>query len=338
MPAWRLYDTHCHLSQMANAEDVAHEAADLGLAIFDCRVEPSEFPATCETLGGFSNVAVGAGLHPWWILSARRDVEQANAAGEQAELSDSLDAAADVAPNPGRASNASSGIEPNDLADEQMMLSSCSVAGEDAGFQPHQPSSARSSENQVRELVERAREARYIGEVGLDFSAKHAHSREQQVHAFDELCKTLAEHPLPGRVLSIHAVQSAATVLDILEKYGLLCEQATATKSADAPAVIFHWFSGSGDELLRARRRGCYFSVNEMMLKTKRGRAYASQVPENQLLLETDAPPELGKPYSAQNLVDQLARTLDTLADLRNTSKEQLAQAIAKTSAALLDI
>lgn len=356
MPAWRLYDTHCHLSQMANAEDVAHEAAELGLAIFDCGVEPSEFPATCETLGGLPNIAIGVGLHPWWISSGRCDVETADAGDGRAPLPDCLGAAAGVDARSKLALGGSIGAElgnalnaeprPSQTLDGRHVMGSldCTAAEamlsgcESVGLKLERASSVRSSEDQTRELVERVREARYIGEVGLDFSAKHVNTRQQQVHAFDELCKTLAEHPLPGRVLSVHAVQSATTVLDILEKYDLVGAGVAAAQNASAPATIFHWFSGSGDELLRARRCGCYFSVNEMMLKTKRGRAYAIQIPENQLLLETDAPPELGKPYSAQNLVDQLDRTLDTLADLRNTNKEQLAQAIAKTSTALLGI
>mgnify|MGYP004492342999 CR=1 FL=1 len=71
-------------------------------------------------------------------------------------------------------------------------------------------------------------------------------------------------------------------VLDVLERHG-------ATRSN---ACILHWFSGSSQELARARELGCHFSVNPNMLATKRGRAYVRQIPPNRLLLETDLPEE----------------------------------------------
>ena len=94
---------------------------------------------------------------------------------------------------------------------------------------------------------------RYIGEVGLDFSARFAESEPLQIQAFDRLCDTLVQRSLAGRVISIHAVRSAGTVLDILESHGLLIP------NPDFPVIIFHWFSGTSDELARARKRRLLF-------------------------------------------------------------------------------
>ncbi len=308
---YRLFDMHCHLSQMANAGQVARDAANAGLAIFDCGVEPGAFAQQRERFAHIENVAVGAGLHPWWL------------------------------------------------------------------------SGGRCGERDIALLCEIAQSERFIGEIGLDFSRKHEASRELQTKTFDALCSTLAASPLSGRVLSIHAVQSAGTVLDILEAHRLigihvarkalgkqrtehLCahgetsdkasaipagetpaqrvvsaESHPSANACDAPnentcAVIFHWFSGSGDELVRAREDGCFFSVNEMMLKTRRGRAYANQIPADRLLLETDAPPELGAPYTAGAQAGQLDRTLNVLAEIKGVCKCELARTIARTSAAIL--
>lgn len=279
MMPYRLYDMHCHLSQMANAEDVAREAAAAGVAVFDCGVEPRGLTLQREHLAPFDNVVVGMGLHPWWLEEGRY------------------------------------------------------------------------GEHDIVELCAIAQQERFIGEVGLDFSRKHAGSRGLQTHAFEALSATLAAHPLEGRVLSVHAVQSAGTVLDILEAHGLVDDTAmdgndrgntgglgTAAGASCSPAVVFHWFSGRGDELTRARKLGCYFSVNEMMLGTRRGRAYAKQIPEDCLLLETDAPPVLGKTYSAEILTKQLERTLATLADIRGVPQDALARHITRTSTALLNI
>ena len=82
---------------------------------------------------------------------------------------------------------------------------------------------------------------------------------------------------------------------------------------------IFHWFSGTSDELHRAVRAGCWFSINEMMLRTRRGREYARQLPADRLLLETDLPPGEDVPFSATDIVSQLERTLAQLAAIRGS-------------------
>lgn len=126
----------------------------------------------------------------------------------------------------------------------------------------------------------------FVGEVGLDFSRAHASTRAAQLCAFDRIVAACAAQPRAGRVVSIHAVHAATEALDILERHGL---PAHAT-------CIFHWFSGSGEDLNCLRALGCLVSVNECMLATRRGRAYARQLPEDALLLETDAPAWLDAP------------------------------------------
>lgn len=86
----------------------------------------------------------------------------------------------------------------------------------------------------------------------------------------------------------------------------------------------------------RLRALGCLVSVNECMLATRRGRAYARQLPEDALLLETDAPAWLDAPCSAAELEASLAHTLSLLAEIRSTSTQTLAPALAETSVRLL--
>ena len=112
-------------------------------------------------------------------------------------------------------------------------------------------------------------------------------------------------------MISIHAVRSAGTVLDVLESHGLLIP------NPDSPAIIFHWFSGTSDELARARNAGCCFSANERMLASKRGREYVRQIPLDHLLLETDAPAEANTETSARQLADSLARASKVITQLK---------------------
>ena len=123
-------------------------------------------------------------------------------------------------------------------------------------------------------------EACFVGEVGLDFAPRREGTFETQLDAFERIVDACCAQN--GKVISIHAVRSATAVLDVLERHH-------ATRSN---ACILHWFSGSSQELARARELGCHFSVNPNMLATKRGRAYVRQIPPNRLLLETDLPDE----------------------------------------------
>ena len=242
----QLFDAHCHLDLMAHPDAVADEATALGLALFDCGVDPRDFASAHGRARRLPTVIKGIGLHPWWLADGR-----------------------------------------------------CGSA-------------------EVNLLCEVAAQERYIGEVGLDFSARFAGSKPLQIQAFDRLCDTLVLNPLAGRVISIHAVRSAGTVLDVLESHGLLIP------NSDSPVIIFHWFSGTSDELARARDAGCIFSVNERMLASKRGREYARQIPLDRLLLETDAPSDQQSDTSAQQLVASLKSTSRHTAELKDCAAESI--------------
>lgn len=185
---------------------------------------------------------------------------------------------------------------------------------------------------EVNLLCEVAAQERYIGEVGLDFSARFAGSKPLQIQALNRLCDALVQHPLAGRVISIHAVRSAGAVLDVLESHGLLIP------NPDSPAIIFHWFSGTSDELVRARNAGCYLSVNERMLASKRGREYARQIPLDRLLLETDAPAEPNTETSAQSLIRSLTRTSERIASLKNCDAECIESAVLANARSVFDL
>lgn len=167
-----------------------------------------------------------------------------------------------------------------------------------------------------------------ISEVGLDFQPWRAETRDAQIAALERVCLAAARPSaeFPRRVMSIHSSAAAMCTLDVLERTGCL----------DACLCIFHWFSGSQEELTRAIDAGCLFSVNERMLKTKRGRAYVRAIPEGRLLIETDFP---GKPTSMaipQEVAPRLERTMSLLAEARGADERLLAATVAATSERIL--
>lgn len=197
------------------------------------------------------------------------------------------------------------------------------------GLHPWWAADGRCGKVELTEAVARVREARYVGEVGLDLSPKHVPegSLEAQLAVFEAIAEAAAEtsDPTAPKVLSIHSVRAAGLALDVLERTNAL---ATCN-------CIFHWFSGTSDELHRAVKAGCWFSINEMMLRTRRGREYARQLPAGRLLLETDLPPGENVPFAAADIVASLDRTLEQLSairscDLRATVSENAEQLMAE--------
>lgn len=210
------------------------------------------------------------------------------------------------------------GVDPRDFASANKRADRCPGIFAGIGLHPWWLADGRCGAAEIDLLCEVAAQERFIGEVGLDLSARFAGTEEIQTQAFGLLCQTLSQRPLAGRVLSIHAVRSAGVVLDILASNGLLAH------NTDSPAVIFHWFSGTSDELVRARTAGCYFSVNERMLTTKRGREYARQIPLDRLLLETDAPAEAHADTSALMLATSLTHSAQSIAVLKNCDAKRI--------------
>ena len=252
----RLFDMHCHLDRMANADEVARDAAASDMAVFCTTVSPTDTLAAQARFGTMPNIRVGVGLHPWWVADGR--------------------------------------------------------CGESEG----------------KQAAQLAASSRFIGEVGLDFGPRRAANAQRQLDALEAIVRACAGNPVEGRVLSVHAIRSASEAIDVLEHHGL-------TASAHC---VFHWFSGTSDQLTRALDAGCFFSVSERMLATKRGREYARQIPLDRLLLETDAPNPLDTPYSAGQIESSLIRALHELAHIRGTDEHVLSAHIAKTSSGLLGL
>lgn len=182
------------------------------------------------------------------------------------------------------------------------------------GAHPWYISDGRVTKKDIELMLELMEQTRYVGEIGLDFSSRYCVDglQELQVKAFTKICARAVElsHNGQPRVLSMHTVRSVDTVLDILEQTG----------AAQACIPIIHWFSGSSEELHRAIKLGCWFSVGEMSLKTKRGREYAKVYPKDKLLTETDLPSSDHTDIDSLDIVDSLKRALLGLSEARGYS------------------
>lgn len=162
----------------------------------------------------------------------------------------------------------------------------------------------------VATFCELAKHTHAIGEIGLDFNKTPEHERDAAYKQFVELCSAIQ----PESVLSLHAVASAEAVLDALEESGRLQDC----------ACIFHWFSDSGEALLRARQAGCYFSINPRQLATRRGRAYIPQIDPKQMLLESDLPENTNRATSPCYLKEALTEIQEAVLPKAGTAAQDL--------------
>lgn len=144
----------------------------------------------------------------------------------------------------------------------------------------------------------------YIGEVGLDFSKEYITNKEQQIEVFNRVL--LCCERCGDKVVSIHSLKSAATVLKTLSQL----------RRDNKNIYILHWFTGSIAQMQNALDMGCFFSINPKMLKTKSGINLIQKIPPNKILLETDAPFSV-KLQSTKQLDDMLQNMIDNVSMLK---------------------
>lgn len=138
------------------------------------------------------------------------------------------------------------------------------------------PEVVESKASEVSLLIDCIKNTNFIGEVGIDGSAKFVKSILLQTSIFEQVlheCETQN-----GKIISIHSRGAESEVLDLIAKY------------PRCGTPILHWFSGRVKDLEYAIELECWFSVNPKMCKTKKGLALISKIPKNRILPESDGP------------------------------------------------
>lgn len=146
----------------------------------------------------------------------------------------------------------------------------------------------------------------YIGEVGLDFSKEYITNKEKQIEVFNRVL--LCCERCGNKVISIHSLKSAATVLKALSQL----------RRDNNNTYILHWFTGSISQMQKAIDIGCFFSINPKMFKTKSGINLIQKIPSNRILLETDAPfyVKLQSTKQLDNILQNMVDNLSMLKDI----------------------
>jgi TatD DNase family protein len=172
------------------------------------------------------------------------------------------------------------------------------------------------------EPIERAAEdprVRAIGETGLDYYRDYA-PREDQMRAFEAQIDLAKRRELP---LVIHTRAAEDDTIRVL------------SEQADGLTVIMHCFS-MPDRIQECVERGwlCSFAGNVTYPNARDLQEAARAVPDELLLVETDAPylsPQAvrGKPNEPANVV----RTAEFVADLRGVPYAELEETVERNAA-----
>jgi TatD DNase family protein len=138
----------------------------------------------------------------------------------------------------------------------------------------HPLATANDHERELSLFCSLAVSANLIGEIGLDFSASGKATRTTQERSFEIILDVLRS---ADRFISLHSRAAEKAVLARLAQ-------------ARVQPVVFHWFSGSRQELVQVLDAGHLISINPAMIRAPKWRELIALVPKTQVLTESDGP------------------------------------------------
>ena len=206
----------------------------------------------------------------------------------------------------------------------QTLVSTC-------GIHPHHASDwGTDSYRQLRDMAARPC-VRAIGETGLDFNRNFSPAPAQEL-AFEKQMELAVELQLPLFCHQRDAHDQFASML--------------RDRRDSLDRVVIHCFTDTREALMDYLDLDCYIGVTGWICDERRGlelRELVSLIPQDRLLLETDAPYLLPrnldpKPTSRINEPAYLRHILDEIALCRNQPSESLAQACLHNSRIFFDL
>jgi TatD DNase family protein len=151
-----------------------------------------------------------------------------------------------------------------------------------------------------------------IGETGLDYHYDHS-PRELQRAVFRRHLELAGQKGLP---VIIHSREAEKDTMEILKESGIT-------------SGVLHCFSGDRDMAEQAMSMGLFISLAGPVTfkKSLRLREIAGVIPDDYLLVETDAPYLAPEPFRGRrNEPSYMQNTVKLLAELRGVSYEDLAR------------
>ena len=199
-----------------------------------------------------------------------------------------------------------------------------------AGIHPHDAKTFdTSSLGQLRQLLAQPGVVA-VGECGLDFNRDFS-PRPQQELAFEAQLQLAVELQLP---VVMHQRDAHERFVAILRPY-----------RDKLPAAVLHCFTGTREELEECLALDLHIGITGWICDERRGhhlRELVALIPDNRLMLETDAPYLLPrdlspKPKSRRNEPCFLPHIAEAVASARGESTEELREHCYRTTSTFFD-
>lgn len=177
------------------------------------------------------------------------------------------------------------------------------------GIHPHEAADAPDRYLEEIKTLAFCEKAVAIGEIGLDYHYDFS-PREVQLKVFEEQILLARELSLP---VIVHDREAHADTLELLRKH--------------RPAGVVHCFSGSAEMATEVLKLGMYIGLGGAVTfkNAKKPVEVARIVPEERLLLETDAPYMTPVPFRGKRCDSaHIALTAGTIAEIRNVERDDL--------------
>ena len=200
-----------------------------------------------------------------------------------------------------------------------------------AGVHPHHASDySDASDALIRDLAGK-KVLVAVGECGLDYFRNFS-PREAQLHAFRRQLDIAAETGLP---VFLHQRDAHDDFVEVLEPM-----------LPNLSRAVAHCFTGEGESLREYLALGLYIGITGWICDERRGRHLydiASIIPDDRLLIETDAPyllPRtiLPRPKTRRNEPAYLVEVAKTVAEARGQSVAHIAKITAANARRFFDL
>ena len=153
-----------------------------------------------------------------------------------------------------------------------------------------------------------------VGEIGLDPKyAKRKEQKEQQLKVFNEMVRLAEQLAMP---VIVHSRWSAQKILDILPSYRL-------------KGVLWHWFSGPLELLIKIVERGDYVSEGPPVAYSDNIQEVVRYVPLERLLTETDGPVRYYGPFKDKPTTPALiSQTVKAISQVKKSDESHVTEQI----------
>ncbi len=194
-----------------------------------------------------------------------------------------------------------------------------------AGIHPHHASEFDEHTTSALRTLAARDEVVAIGECGLDYNRNFS-TPEEQRRSFAAHLELASELGMP---LFLHERDAKEDQLRMLKEV-----------RDRIPKAVIHCFTGDSETLKAYLALDLHIGITGWICDERRGthlRDIVGTIPENRLMLETDAPYLMPRtirprPKSRRNVPANLPYVLDAVAEARGTSREELAAATTKVA------